>query len=209
MIPRFLRIALLAATQIFASATSPMPPADPEIDRQIAALHIRAGSPADLRQRDHALDWLLQNADRSFPVVLSRAAAQPDDLALLDLLGRYRRPEATAVLLRAFADSRARLYAASGLGMSPDPAARLALRRALDSTDPGEVVAALSGLGASGDKAVCIDVSARLGAENAEVRWMAVEIGARLACLDRATLQAISSSDPDAAVRALAAEKLR
>jgi hypothetical protein len=184
-------------------------PTEPEIDRQIAALHIRAGSPADLRQRDHAIDWLLQNADQSFPVVLSRVAAQPDDLALLDLLGRYRRPEATAVLLRAFAHGRARLYAASGLGMSPDPAARLALRRALDSPDPGEVVAALSGLGASGDTAVCLDITARLEAEDAEVRWMAVEIGARLACLDRATLEAISGSDPDVTVRALAAEKLQ
>jgi hypothetical protein len=93
--------------------------------------------------------------------------------------------------------------------MSPDPAARLALRRALDSPDPGEVVAALSGLGASGDTAVCLDITARLGAEDAEVRWMAVEIGTRLACLDRATLEAISGSDPDVTVRALAAEKLQ
>lgn len=185
-----------------------MPP-DPDIDRQIAALHIRAGSPADLRQRDNALDWLLRNADRAFPVVLARAEAQPDDLALLDLLGRYRRPEATTVLLRAFAGPRTRLLAASGLGMSPDPAASLALRRALDSPDPAEVTAALSGLGASGDASACADVLPRLRSDNAEVRWMAVEIGARLACLNKAQLESISLDDSDAAVRALAAEKLR
>jgi len=182
---------------------------DPEVDRYIRALHIRAGSPPDLRRRAGALAWLLQNPDRSFAVVLARAGAQPNDLVLLDLLGRYRRQEATALLLRAFADARTRLYAASGLGMSPDPAARAALRRALESSDASEVVAALSGLGASGDPAVCGDVAPRLRAENAEVRWMAVEIGARLACLDRAVLEAISVSDPDMDVRALAGAKLR
>ena len=186
-----------------------MTPTDPDIDRKIAALHIRAGSPADLRQRDGALDWLLRNADRTFPVALARAEAQPHDLVLLDLLGRYRRPAATTVLLRAFTDPRTRLQAASGLGMSPDPAAREALRDALASTDPGDVTAALSGLGASGDGSACADVLPRLSSDNAEVRWMAVEIGSRLACLDRATLEAISVDDPDAAVRALAAGKLR
>ena len=186
-----------------------MPATDPEVDRQLAALHIRAGSPPDLRERDRALAWLLQNSDRSFPVVLALAEAQPDDLVLLDLLGRYRSPQATAVLLRAFAKEHARLYAASGLGLSPDPAARLALRRALGSSVPGEVVAALSGLGASGDPGVCDDITPLLRAEDAEVRWMAVEVGTRLACLDRATLEAIRRCDPDADVRTLAAGKLR
>jgi HEAT repeat protein len=186
-----------------------MPPAAPDIDRQIADLRIRAGSPADLRQRDRALDWLLRNADRAFPVVLSRVEDLPNDLVLLDLLGRYRRPEATAVLLRAFVDPHTRLQAASGLGLSPDPAARQALRRALKSTAPAEVTAALSGLGASGDATACADVVPQLQSDNAEVRWMAVEIGARLSCLDVAMLEALSIGDPDASVRALAAEKLR
>jgi HEAT repeat protein len=141
--------------------------------------------------------------------VLSRVEVNPYDLVLLDLLGRFRRPEATAVLLRAFAEPRTRLQAASGLGLSPDPAARHALRRALESIDPGDVTAALSGLGASGDAAACADVVPRLRSDNAEVRWMAVEIGARLACLDKTALEAISVDDPDAAVRALAVGKLR
>lgn len=182
---------------------------DPNIDRQIAALHIRAGSPADLRQRGGAIDWLLRHADRSFPVVLARVEAQPHDLVLLDLLGRYRRPEATPALLRAFGDPQTRLQAASGLGLSPDPVAREALRRALDSTDPGDATAALSGLGASGDASACADIVPRLQSDSVEVRWMAVEIGARLGCLPRDTLEAISVDDPDARVRALAASRLR
>jgi hypothetical protein len=182
---------------------------DSEVDHQLTALHIRAGSPPDLRQRDRALAWLLHNADRSFPVVLARATAEWSDLVLLDLLGRYRRAESTAVLLRAFSDEHARLQAASGLGLSPDPAARAALRAALASADSGRAAAALSGMGASGDPSYCADIAPQLHAENAEVRWMAVEAGSRLACLDNATLESISHSDGDAAVRALAADKLK
>lgn len=182
---------------------------DSEVDHQLAALHIRAGSPPDLRQRDRALVWLLQNADRAFPRVLARATAEWNDPVLLDLLGRYRRAESTAVLLRAFSDERARLQAASGLGLSPDPAARAALRTALESAESGKAAAALSGMGASGDPSYCVDIASQLHAENAEVRWMAVEAGARLACLGPATLESVSRSDGDAAVRALAADKLK
>lgn len=200
--------ALLIVTASIAS-TPHMPPTAAEIDAQLTAVHIRAGSPPDLRQRDQAVAWLLQQADTSFPVVLARAAAQPDDLVLLDLLGRYRRAAATAVLVRAFAQPRARLVAASGLGLSDDPAAHAALLKALRSADPGEVVAALSGLGAGGRTAACGDIMPQLQAVNAEVRWMAVEVGSRLACLDRATLAGLAERDADPAVRRLAAEKLR
>lgn len=209
MTPPWFRIALLAAAQTFASTASTMSPADSEVIRQLAALHIRAGSPPDLRQRDRALAWLLEHADRSFPVALSHAEAAPQDVVLVDLLGRYRRPEATAVLRSAFAHEHTRPYAAAGLGLSPDPAARAALRAALDGANPGEVVAALAGLGASGDPAVCTDVAPRLQATNAEVRWMAVDVGARLACLDCATLERIARNDPDASVRLLASEHLK
>ena len=202
-------MALWAAAQTLTSTVAPMPPADPEVIRQLAALHIRAGSPPDPRQRDRALAWLLEHADRSLPVALARAEEAPQDAVLVDLLGRLRRPEATALLRRAFADERTRQYAAAGLGLSPDPVARAALRSALDSPNPAEVVAALAGLGASGDPTVCADITPRLHAANAEVRWMAVEAGSRLKCLDRATLEGIVRSDPDASVRALAAERLR
>jgi hypothetical protein len=203
------RIAILPLAATPALAPMPLPPADADIDRRIAALHIRAGSPADLRERDRALAWLLERPDRSFPLVLQRAAAAPQDRVLIDLLGRFRRAEATALLRQAFAAAHTRAQAAAGLGLSPDPAARAALRHALGSTDSAEVVAALAGLGASGDPAACADIVPRLEAVDAEVRWMAVEAGSRLGCLDGAVLQAIARDDPDAAVRALAAEKSR
>lgn len=180
-----------------------------QIDAQLHALHVRAGSPPDLRRRDQAMTWLLQYAEDSFPVVLARIEAQPEDMALIDLIGRYRRVESTATLLHAFEYPRTRLIAASGLGMSPDPQARVALRLALNSPDLDIVTAALSGLAASGDPSVSMDITSKLKDEHAVVRWTAVEAASRLACLDRATLIAIASNDSDPDVRKLAAEKLQ
>jgi HEAT repeat protein len=182
---------------------------NPDVAKHIDRLRLRAGSPPDLRERGRALAWLLDHADAAFPVALRRAEAEPGDAVLLDLLGRFRRAEATPLLLRAFADARTRLVAASGLGMSPDPGAHAALRRALDSSDPGEVFAALSGIGAGGDTAFCPDVRRQLGAADTDVRWTAVEVGARLGCLEEGELAALSADDPDADIRALAAAKLR
>ena len=205
----WLDVAFMVAVQTLATTASPMPPPDPEVIRQLTALHIRAGSPPDLRQRDRALTWLIGHADRTLLVALARAEEAPQDVVLVDLLGRLRRPEATALLRRAFADERTRSSAAAGLGLSPDPAARAALRGALDSSNPGEVAAALAGLGASGDPAACADIAPRLRDVSVEVRWMAVEVGSRLGCLTRAALEDIVRGDPDATVRALAADRLR
>jgi HEAT repeat protein len=181
---------------------------DLEVTRQIAALHIRAGSPPDLRQRGRALAWLVAHADRTLPLALVAAEAAPQDVALIDLLGHLRRSEATPLLTRAFGDERTRTYAATGLGMSPDPLARAVLRTALESSDSREVVAALGGLGSSGDPSACGGITPRLKSAHAEVRWMAVEAGCRLGCHSRAVLEDIAQNDPDADVRALAVRRL-
>ena len=183
-----------------------MPASDPDVLRELAAMHIRAGSPADLRQRDRALAWLVEHADRAWPTVLARAEDAPQDAVLIDVLGRLRRPEATALLRRAFASERTRGAAAAGLGMSPDPAARAFLRETLTSSQPPDVVGALAGLGASGDRTACGDVMPQLQSDNAEIRWTAVDAAMRLGCLDAATLDRIARDDPDPDVRARAGQ---
>jgi HEAT repeat protein len=181
---------------------------DSEVVRQIAALHIRAGSPPDVRQRDRALEWLVAHVERSLPVALAAAEAAPQDVVLIDLLGQFRRHETTSLLARALADARTRTYAANGLGMSPDPDARDVLRQSMESVDPKVVVSALGGLAASGDPSACADITPKLKADDPEVRWMAVEAGCRLGCLGRARLDDIARHDPDADVRALAVRRL-
>jgi len=184
-----------------------MPAADPDVLRELAAMHIRAGSPADLRQRDRALAWLIEHADRAWPTVLARAEEAPQDAVIIDVLGRLRRPEATALLRRAFAHERTRGSAAAGLGMSPDPAARAFLREALTSPQPADVVGALAGLGASGDRTVCGDITPQLQSANAEIRWTAVDAAMKIGCLEAAALDRIARDDPDPDVRARAGQR--
>lgn len=179
---------------------------DPDLERELAGLHQRAGSPADLRRRDTALKWLLLHSERAFPVALARAEATPGDLPLLDFIGRCRRPEATPFLIKAFAVLATRPLAAAGLGQSPDPAARQALHAALRSSRPGDPAAALAGLGAGGQTEVCPEVITRLHAADAELRWVAVDVGLRLGCIDEATRQTLARDDPDDAVRRRAAQ---
>lgn len=182
-------------------------PADEEVERNLAQARIRAGSPPDVRERDRAIAWLLSNADRAFPEVLRRAEASPEDAVMIDLVGRFRRPEAVPLLERAFAQGdRVRPYAAAGLGQSSAPAARAFLVQTLSSSVPAEVAAALGGLEATRDLAVCPDVRTRLDAEDAEIRWSAVHAAASLGCLSAAEIAAIAQGDADAAIRQLAAD---
>jgi hypothetical protein len=202
-------LSLAAAMQApMATTQAPMattdPAADPEVLRQLTAVRIRAGSPPDVRQRERALAWLAEHAERAWPTVLARAEASPHDPVLIDVVGRLRRPEATSLLRRAFADEHTRAYAAAGLGLSPDPAARAFLRATLDSPHHAEVVAALTGLGASGDSAVCADVTPRVEADDAEIRWAAVDAAIKAGCLDAAALERLAREDPDPDVRARA-----
>jgi len=124
-------------TLVCLAPTSMSTPADSELSRALTAIHLRAGSPPDLRERDRAPAWLLQHEARAFDEVLGRVLAAPDDAVLVDLLGRYRRAEARPALLCAFDSARAQPYAAVGLAQSPDPAARAALvRLAAEHAEP-------------------------------------------------------------------------
>lgn len=201
----FARLALACAT-LYAGA----PPAmDAEVAKHLSAIHTPGGSETDLRDRQRAIAWLVANADRSFLPALGAAESTPQDAALIDLLARYRRKEATPVFVRAFAlGDPTRRYAAAGLGMSPDPAARAALIALLESKVAAEVEAALAGLEASGDAKECPRIVAHLKSASVEVRWRAVHAGATLGCLKKTELEAIARDDADALVRDVAKEAL-
>ena len=189
-------------------SSMPEPTTDAEVSRHLAAARTTRGSPPDVRERDRAVAWLLAHADVAFPIVLESARGKPADATLIELLGWFRRAEATPVLLQAFGgDAWVRQYAAGALGASPDPAARVALVTSLNSTDAGVVVAALAGLGASTDPAACAHVLPHIRSPGVEIRWMAVHAAATLGCIGRAELAEIANMDTDATVRALAAER--
>ena len=201
----FARVALACAT-LYAVASPDM---DAEVAKHLRAIHTPGGSETDMRDRQRAIAWLVANADRSFLPALAAAESAPHDAALIDLLARYRRKEATPVFVRAFAlGDPARRFAAAGLGMSPDPAARAALVALLASKVAAEVEAALAGLEASGDAKECPRIVEHLKSSSVEVRWRAVHAGAALGCLKKTELEAIARDDADAVVRDAAKEAL-
>jgi HEAT repeat protein len=74
---------------------------------------------------------------------------------------------------------------------------------------PEVASAALDGLRARGARDACPAIVTATGHASAEVRYVAVEVGAALGCLDRARLGALATGDPDPDVRKRAAELSR
>jgi hypothetical protein len=165
------------------------------------------GAPPDVRGRLAATAWLLDHAAEAYPIVLGMAMAPDADAAVIELLGRFRRPESTDLLVAALdASAAVTRAAAAALGTSPDPDAAAALVAAVRGGSRQQRVAALDGLGASGQEVHCDLVRACLSDDDTEIRWMATHAAARLRCVSMAELRAIAADDVDHDVRALAAE---
>jgi HEAT repeat protein len=188
----------------------PMPErdvSDAEIDRQLLAAQDSRGDRPNLVAREQSLRWLVAHADRAWPRVLAAAQAAPTP-RLVEILGRFDRPEATPLLIAALeAGGDAARVAGGALGSSHDPAGHDALFRALASLQPQVVMAGLHGLRMRGDNGACSKMLPLLSHADSEVRWMAVHAGAGLGCLDAAALDAIAAGDAADDVRRLAAEQ--
>ncbi|WP_437905833.1 HEAT repeat domain-containing protein [Sorangium sp. So ce327] len=181
------------------------PAGDPDVDMHLGMALNPHGNRPDLAQKAASIQWLVDHAERAYPIVLARAEATPS-VGLVSVLGRFARAESTPVLARALvAGGLASGAAGTALGEAPDPRARAALIEALGHTDVQVVTAALNGLRVRGDRSVCADVVAATRHPDGEVRWMAVSAGAALGCLDRAALRALAEGDADPYVRKLAA----
>ena len=183
------------------------PKSDREIDRQLLAAQDPHGDRPNLAAREQSLQWLLAHADRAYPRVLAAAQAAPT-ARLVEILGRFDRPESTPLLTATLeAGGDAARVAGGALGSSHDPAGHHALFRALGSPQPPVVMAGLHGLRMRGDRGACGKMLPLLSHADSEVRWMAVHAGAGLGGLDAAALDAIAAGDADAGVRRLAAEQ--
>jgi len=179
------------------------PTADPELERQLRLSRPKGGHPADVRERDRAVAWLLEHPERAYPTVLARATTSPGDASLIELLGRFRKVESTSVLMQAFQRPEpVRRYAAAALGLSPDPEARKALIEAL--AEPSTQVAAIAGLEASGDATLGPRIRELLRSPTAEVRWVAVHACKSLGCISEQELSELARGDADPSVRELA-----
>lgn len=184
---------------------APEPSMTDPVAAQLARVRTPSGDGAALREAETASRWLLDHADVSFPAVLAAVEQNPHDAAMVALLGRFGRAEATPALERSFLESDlSRAYAAAGLGASPDPAARRVLEGAVSSPTTKLASAALLGLGNVGNSTVCVVLRTRLADPVAELRWAALHSARRCGCVTAAELATITQTDPDADVRALA-----
>jgi len=179
---------------------------DADVEQHLTLAITAHGNRPDLAQKEAALRWLTDHADRAYAIVIERAKATPTP-GLLEVVGRLGRPGATAWLAEQLrAAGPASGAAGIALGRSPDPGAREALREALAAREPDVVIAALDGLRLRGDRSVCPSLAPLASHTDAEVRYVWVRAGAALGCIDAAALHALATSDADADVRRLAAE---
>ena len=177
---------------------------DPELDGRIAMLELPLGGEPDVRERERAAEWLLDNADRAYPELLARAKAGHAGPAGIELLARFGRGDSVpvlAVLLEAM-DPQG-MAAARALAAHPDPAALAALRAALRSGGDRAVLAA-DALGARGDASACPELEAAATDDDERLRYHAIQAAGALDCLSSARLEEIAASDSDADVRELA-----
>ena len=179
---------------------------DTEVDGYLRdALH---GGPRHEVARQQATDWLLAHADRAYPVVRAEAAAHPSP-SIVTLLARFDRADSTAILVELLGTgaSEVRRAAGAALGTARDPAARQALRAALEAAGADTPIGGLEGLRAAGDPAECAAARPLLRHAVAEVRYVAVDVLADLGCLSADELRALAAGDPDADVRELAVRR--
>lgn len=183
-----------------------MTAADPELETRIALLESPFGSDPHVRERERAATWLLEHADRSYPVLLERARSGMAGVGAIELLGRFGRADSVPVLDALLeGDELLARAAAQALAFHPDPSAFQALRDGLTSGGSRAVLCA-DAIGARGDAAACPELRTAAQDPDARLRYHALQaaVAPGLACFTDAELDQIESAEADADVRDLA-----
>jgi HEAT repeat protein len=179
---------------------------DPDVETQIMLLETPFGGGPHDRERQRAAQWLLDNGDRAYPVLLARAREGTATAAVVELLGEFGRADSVPVLTDLLdAEEPLGRAAANGLALNRDPSALAALRAGL-SRGGDRAVRCADALGARGDPAACPELRAAAARPDARLRYHAVAAATlpNLACLSDAEVEEIAASDADEEVRGLA-----
>jgi HEAT repeat protein len=178
-----------------------------ELDLNLARALNPIGGDADQQERQTAIGYLLAHADEIYPLLLSNLEANPKALdapAIIELLGRFGRPEGIPVLERILlggGEFTAR-EAGVALGRSPQPESLHILIAALSSDDPEVAIGAAGGLLARGDTEGCAALRKLIDRTSDSVRYHFLQALGILGCLDDADWKKWEL-DPDPAIRAL------
>ena len=183
---------------------------DEEVETQIMLLETPYGDGPHLRERETAAAWLVAHAERAYPRLLKLLDQDRAGVGAIELLPSFNRAESIPSLARLLAGPEQTAWiAGQALAKHPHETAGEVLRRALASPDLEVVIIALDALAIRGDPADCAAVASAAAAEDARVRYHAVQAAGTLDCLERSTLESIAHTDASADVRDLAARLLK
>jgi HEAT repeat protein len=182
---------------------------DPDVETRIMLLDGPFGGEQHVRERDCAAEWLVEHADRAYPLLLARLESGRAGAGAVALLPRFGRSQSIGTLARLLAGPEPMAWqAGQALAQHPQPEAGEALRQALIGPDATVAMIAADGLGTRGDRGDCAVLAERLGTTHAGVRYHVLQAAARLGCLPREVIGQLALTDPDAQVRGLASQLL-
>jgi HEAT repeat protein len=182
---------------------------DRDVETRIMLLDGPFGDDPHVRERARAAEWLVEHAERAYPMLITWLETGRAGAGAVALLPRFARLESIDTLTRLLAGPEAIAWqAGQSLAQHPQPSAGQALRQALTHPDATVAMVAADGLGTRGDRGDCAALSERLGAAHAGLRYHVLHAAARLGCLRREAIGQLARTDPDAQVRGLASQLL-
>jgi HEAT repeat protein len=180
---------------------------DQEVETRIMLLQSPLGGAPHEYERQQAADWLVTQAAHAYPRLLAGLTAGRLGRAVIQLMPRFGREETIPVLERLLGGSELFVEAvAQALALHPQREAGEALDRALARTEPHVIKAAADALVTRGDRTHCPALLAALKTPEPSARYHVLRAAGMLGCLQPADLAAMSQTDPDPDIRALAAQ---
>ena len=182
---------------------------DRDVETRILLLDTPFGGEPHLRERDRAAAWLVEHADRAFPILLARLIEGKLEAGAIALLPRFGRAESIAPLARLLEGPEGIAWeAGQALAQHPQPEAGEALRHALASSDPVLATIAADALARRGDNGDCAILIKRLSTTHSGLRFHVLQAAALLDCLSREVISELAEADPNPDVRNLATKLL-
>jgi HEAT repeat protein len=182
-----------------------------ELELNLMFLKNWLGDDPDQRERNSAIEYLVQHADEAYPRIVAEIDARPfalDAPALIQVLPLFGRDDSVDLLQRILASGDDRVCRAAGeaLGRHPSERASDALLRALDSENPQTRIGAAIGLGRRGDISACEPLERRLMVGESVERYYLAQALAQIGC-ENETVWRELEQDAEADIRALALKR--
>ncbi|HEV7684675.1 MAG TPA: hypothetical protein VGO68_21375 [Pyrinomonadaceae bacterium] len=182
---------------------------DAEIERRLHELMSPIGGGPHLRDRERALDFLLEHAEQSHPRLLTALRANPTALnapAIIEVLPLFGLEDSLPLLEEIMFLGAEIISRSAGLALGRHPSAEAgpALLRGLQSEQAETIISAADGLAMRTDINACDELVDQLRHDNATVRHHVLQAADKLRCVGPTELANLAAVDPDVDVRSLA-----